>query len=220
MIYCRWDLLLCLLMATVFFSFPNIDLWVSDRFYVDDHFFLRENTFIQGLYLIFAKIHIPLLLGLTFGLIVTKTKTVRKQLRYLLFVLLIAPGLIVNIALKDNSLGRARPVHVTEFGGDAQYSKAFVYSGQCHHNCSFTSGHAALGFFFISMGWVFRCRKIFTLGMTIGVVVSLGRVVQGGHFLSDVVFSFWIVYFTSLIMAYFYRFNFKAHTPNIALQQN
>jgi lipid A 4'-phosphatase len=51
-----------------------------------------------------------------------------------------------------------------------------------------------MGFFFIALAWVFRDRRWLWAGIALGAVVGLGRMAQGGHFLSDVVFAFWAVY--------------------------
>ena len=46
----------------------------------------------------------------------------------MLFLLLLGPGLLVNVVLKDNSTGRARPSQVLEFGGSHQFSSPFEIS--------------------------------------------------------------------------------------------
>lgn len=212
----RRDVGLCAAMAVLFVNVPEVDLWVANLFFDDSGFFLQDHPLVYAIYRLFANIHFLVLAVILSAFAVLafyhrdSVKLWRKRLRYLLVVLLIAPGILVNVVLKDNSIGRPRPVQVEQFGGEQQFTPAFVYSGQCPKNCSFTSGHAAIGFFFISFGWLFRCPKIFTLGMLVGAAVSVTRILQGGHFLSDVVFSFWVVYFTGLACAYVYQFNFAA----------
>jgi len=66
----------------------------------------------------------------------------------------------------------------------------YQFTDQCEKNCSFISGHAAAAFFFIAFGYVMRSRKIFLAGLSFGVLMSLTRIVQGGHFFSDVTFAF------------------------------
>lgn len=211
----RWDVLLCLLMASLFMAFPEIDLWMASQFFDGQSFYLNEHPVVYAIYRVFAKIHFVIFLVGLVGLAMLAfrrdghAKTWRKNLRFILLVLFMAPGLLVNVVLKDNSIGRARPVHIEQFGGDKQFTPAFVYANQCNKNCSFVSGHAAIGFFFIAFGWLFRCHKVFCLGVVIGLIVGGTRVLQGGHFLSDVVFSFWVVYFTTLICAQLYRFRIK-----------
>lgn len=71
-------------------------------------------------------------------------------------------------------------------------------------NCSFVSGHAALGFYTIALAWVVRRRRRLWLavGIGVGALVGLGRLLQGGHFLGDVVFAFWATYFSCVLVAW------------------
>jgi lipid A 4'-phosphatase len=59
-----------------------------------------------------------------------------------------------------------------------------------------SSGHAAMGFFPMALAWVCRRqRRLWTAaGLTIGGLVGLGRILQGGHFLSDVLMSAAVVW--------------------------
>lgn len=212
----RADVFFCILSGVVFFAIPSIDIWFSTQFYDGGAFYLHDNVLVSTVYKIFAKIHFAYLLVFIFALLWLKffysgeSKNWQKRLRFLLLVLLLVPGLIVNIGLKDNSFGRPRPVHIEQFGGDAQFAPAFTYSGQCAKNCSFVSGHAAIATFFIAFAWILGSRRLFLLGMTVGALVGLVRIVQGGHFLSDVVFSLWIMYFGTLILAYRFRFRISS----------
>src|SRR5262249_59663963 len=64
-----------------------------------------------------------------------------------LLTFLAGPGLIENSTLKQY-WGRARPIEIRQFGGDAQFSRAGVPATQCRRNCSFPSGDAAAAFAF------------------------------------------------------------------------
>ncbi len=110
-------------------------------------------------------------------------------------MLLIGPGLIVHPILKDN-WDRPRPRDVQEFNGDLQFKPAFIMSEQEGKNQSFA-------FYFIAFAWVFRKRRYLVLGLLIGSVVSAGRIVQGGHFLTDVVTAGFICYFTCRVLSYY-----------------
>ena len=97
--------------------------------------------------------------------------------------------------------GRARPAQTQQFGGDKQFTPAFVHSGQCQRNCSFVSGHAGMGFWFLAFAWVLGDRRWLYYGAAIGLAVGLGRVAQGAHFLSDVLFGYPVVYLSALLCA-------------------
>ena len=198
----RWDVFLCLLLQMVFLAWPEIDLLVSGWFYrPGEGFFLGQQPLVQFSYRVFADLHwlvLPLLLILLLWGLFCRLTT--RPYVFLLLVLIIGPGLLVNSVLKAES-GRARPATVTEFGGVRSFSGAFVKAHQCENNCSFVSGHAAMGFYLLALAWVFGKRRWLLLGTLLGALVGLGRIMQGAHFLSDVVFSFWVVYFTSLVLA-------------------
>ena len=65
-----------------------------------------------------------------------------RNILYLLLVLILGAGLIVNVIFKDDS-GRARPRDITEFGGSEQFTPAFVVTSGCVRSCSFSSGDSA-----------------------------------------------------------------------------
>jgi lipid A 4'-phosphatase len=202
-------LMLCAVSGLVLFIFPEIDLHIASLFY-SDSFYLADQRVVQLVYLVFAKIHLLYLLLLIIAIAIFSFKALKdQQLKsiYLLVALLLGPGLAVNVALKDNSIGRARPVQTFEFGGHAPFTPAFVYSGACNKNCSFVSGHAAIGFFAVSLYWLQRRRRWIIIGIAMGATVGLGRIIQGGHYFSDVVFAGWTVWYCSSVCAYFFGLN-------------
>lgn len=120
----------------------------------------------------------------------------RKGLVFVVAVIALGPGLVVNTVLKDH-WGRARPVQIVEFGGERQFTPAPLPSGQCQHNCAFVSGHAALGFALIGFALLLpagRTRRLAIAGaLAFGALVGLARIAAGGHFLSDIVFAALII---------------------------
>jgi lipid A 4'-phosphatase len=126
-----------------------------------------------------------------------------KRVLYLLFVLILGAGLIVNAGLKDN-FGRARPRDIVEFGGTKQFTPAYVISGECRTNCSFSSGDAAGGFFSLALALALKRRRaIFVAAVAVGVVVSFARIASGAHFFSDTIVSFFIMLLLADV-SYFY----------------
>jgi lipid A 4'-phosphatase len=198
----RWDLLLMLAMQMVFLIWPDIDLAVTSLFYrVGEGFFLDQNPLVQFSYHLFAKIHFAVLALLLLALVVQLIRrSSPRKAGFLLLVLVLGPGLLVNGVLKAES-GRARPLHTVVYGGEAPFTPAFQHADQCRDNCSFVSGHASMGFFLVALAWVVRDRRWLLAGVFLGGLVGLGRIVQGAHFFSDVIFSFWVVYFVSSLLA-------------------
>ena len=201
----RIDFILFLVLSLLVVLFPVIDLEIASFFYDESKGGWHWKNFmvLQFIYDLFEK-PVWLLALLCFFAVYNYKKYDRKDRQkkyifvFLLCSLLLGPALLVNVILKDNSIGRARPSHLIEFGGEKTFTRAFQYSGQCRHNCSFVSGHAALGFFFIGLGWLFRSRSAFWLGVGIGALLGFIRIAQGGHFFSDVILAFWVVYFSNL----------------------
>lgn len=208
----RTDIQLFLLCCVVLTLFSSIDLSISHFFYTPDNgFFLRDIWFNQLIHSLFARVHLLWLVFFIAGLIYCWRKGLKAKQKiffFLIVTMVIGPGLLVNVLIKDNSIGRARPIHLEEFGGKATFTPAFVYSGQCQKNCSFVSGHSAIGFYAIVLGWVFRKRRWFWAGFSLGAIISLSRIMEGAHFLSDTVFAFWSIYFTTLLLGKL--FNYKA----------
>jgi len=113
----------------------------------------------------------------------------RRVALYVVLSLAIGPGLVVNVALKDH-MGRPRPSTIQEFGGPNTYVRPLIPSRQCDDNCSFASGHGALGFWPVALALLAppRWRKAaIAAALAFGAVVGSVRIMQGGHFLSDVV---------------------------------
>ena len=115
----------------------------------------------------------------------------RRRLLTLGLSLLVGVGLAVNGVLKEQ-WGRARPGDVVALGGHAPFTPALRPVEHCQRNCSFVSGHAATGFVLMSIGLLgapATRRRWLAVGLLAGLVVGLGRIAQGGHFASDVLFA-------------------------------
>ncbi len=109
---------------------------------------------------------------------------------------LLGPGLLIEGFFK-NVAGRPRPVQVIELGGTVPYHGPFQWGDKPHQHKSFVSSHAAAGFALMGLGLacgpVWR-RRWLHIGIVSGAVIGAGRMMQGGHFLSDIIFSFFSVW--------------------------
>lgn len=112
----------------------------------------------------------------------------RRRLMTLLALLVLGLVLAVHVLFKD-SWGRPRPEHVQEFGGARIFQPWWQPSRQCRSNCSFVSGHAGTGYALLGLGLLAapRARRRWLVAGTLaGVGIGLVRMVQGGHFASDI----------------------------------
>ena len=201
----------CLLGLGVYVVFPQLDLAFSALFYsADVGFIYKDLPWVQALYWTFARLQFPILallaLALLAGWFSPRWAPRRRACWFLVLALLLGPGLVVNEGLK-NHWGRARPVQVSEFGGEARYSPPWQMSDQCERNCAMSSGHAALGFFPWALAWVWprRRREWMVAGALSGGLVAMGRILQGGHFLADVLVSAAVVWGVCALLAHWMR---------------
>jgi lipid A 4'-phosphatase len=105
--------------------------------------------------------------------------------------LVLGPGLLVNVILKDNS-GRPRPLYVTEFGGQEHFRPWWDMRGDCEKNCSFVAGEPSGAFWTMAGAAVVPPQwRAAAYGATLvfGSAVGVLRMSAGGHFFTDVVFG-------------------------------
>nr|WP_207168611.1 phosphatase PAP2 family protein [Thiocystis violacea] len=157
----------------------------------------------------------PLLVGLvTIGsLAVLGASTFWPRYRRLrlsaIFVLasaVLGPGLIVNAVLKDH-WGRPRPHQTVELGGTQDYLPPLAM-GEAGKGKSFPCGHSSAGFMLGAFFLIWLRRRpalaYLALGAAIGlgVLLGIGRMTAGDHFLSDVIWSAVIVYGLAFLLYY------------------
>jgi membrane-associated PAP2 superfamily phosphatase len=179
-------------LLTLFNLWPGLDLAVSAALHDasdPQRFPFGRWAPVHGVYVV-----VPWLgrLGLVaaLGLLMRGATPTRWRRRAAVMVLMLVLGLwlVVNAGLKDQ-WGRPRPIDVTAFGGPHPFQPAGRPSALCPSNCSFVSGHAATGFALSAIGLLgapATRRRWHRIGWAAGLLVGLGRVLQGDHFISDV----------------------------------
>ena len=214
-----WDFLIpiIILMAlTLFFWVTDADIAIQKSFYspdkgwylneTDPWIWLYHHGNKPGLILAFGAV-----LALTFGFLSMRLRRYRKIAGFLILLLIIGPGLITNTLFKSH-WGRPRPRQIVDFGGEDQFLHAWV-KGVSGKGKSFPSGHAAIGFFTLAPFFFLRNHQkkwagaFLLLGIGYGIFMGIGRMAQGAHFASDVVWSLGFTYLTGLILYYAFKFD-------------
>ncbi|MBB4303704.1 membrane-associated PAP2 superfamily phosphatase [Rhodobium orientis] len=196
------------LLSLFFLLLPDVDIAVSRLFYEPGAGFpLADVPFLQDLRAL--NRFLMRLIGVCAGGALLAWMLIRRlrarfDVRapvFLLSTLALGPWLMVNIILKGY-WGRARPVQTDVFGGESPFSNVWQIVDHCQTNCSFTSGEAA------SAAWLFALvfiapvawRRTMSIGIGLfAVAASFNRILFGGHFLSDVLLS-WTLIFAVLLL--------------------
>ena len=157
----------------------------------------------------------------------------RRKALFGVLLMLIGPGLIVNLIFKDH-WGRPRPREVNIFSGQERFLPAWE-KGISGNGRSFPCGHASMGFYLFSPFFVLRKTSrrwalcFLTLGIGYGAFMGLGRMIQGGHFASDVIWSGGFVYLCGWGLCRLLRLDRptpdigagnKIRNPNIEIRNN
>lgn len=196
------------LVVLVYAVWPTLDLRVAAALHVPpDGFPGGHWAWVQASYLAVPWLGRGLLVLALLALLGpralrARSPRARRTAMGLLIGLLVGLTLVVNLTLKEY-WGRARPHQIHEFGGSQHYTSPLQPASGCDSNCSFTSGHAATGFVLICAGalaGVRRRRQWWLIGTLAGAVVGAGRMLQGDHFMGDVLFSWLILWALAWLM--------------------
>lgn len=194
----------------IFFFAPQVDLATSGLFYDPERGFVL--AYWPPLVLLFHAI--PWIAGGTLVLVAVGASWLlllgrplwrldRKALIFLVASTAVGPGFLANTLLKDH-WGRARPIQIEAFGGTHHFTPAPLPAAECDRNCAFVSGHAALAFSLVSFAFLLppgnSRRRGVAAALGFGVLVGLGRIAQGAHFLSDVVYAGLLAYGTTALL--------------------
>jgi membrane-associated PAP2 superfamily phosphatase len=200
--------------GVIFGLYPGLDLRIAGHFYaVED---ANHNRFAFRLYptLMLAR-NVGLWIGAVLvatalGALVIKLILPRRKLLmsgravvFLIVTMILAPGLMANVILKDH-WGRPRPIDVTQFGGNEHFVAWWDPRGDCPANCAFVSGDVAGAFWTIAPAALAppQWRALaYGAALALGTGMAAIRMMAGGHFPSDVIFAgvftfliIWIVY--------------------------
>jgi membrane-associated phospholipid phosphatase len=142
--------------------------------------------------------------GLMAGIRSIRLRPWRRVFWFLILLATLAPGVIANLIFKEH-WGRPRPREITEFGGRYSFEPIFTYDPSSPGK-SFPCGHATAGFFLVAAYFLLRRShpvvSFFVLFLTLGWGALLGymRMIQGGHFATDVVWAGAITFLTAAVL--------------------
>lgn len=209
----RWRELIILatlaLLTTPFFWLSDLDLQGAAVFYQpgDDNtrWPSQQGWLFRILYrhaFTFATIvAVGALITVALGYLMPSLKQWRRPALYIFLVIILGPVLVVNLVFKDH-WGRPRPVHISEFGGRHHYIPP-LQIGDTDEK-SFPCGHCSVGFAFFALYFLSRKNKpfYFTLTIIIGLTLGLTRMSAGGHFISDILWSGYLVFLVAWLTYY------------------
>ena len=214
----RTGLLIALAIAVftgvVFGLYPELDLRVARYFYAFED--ANHNTFALRIYppLMLARdvglwigtvLVAPAVAAFVIKLILPRRKLLvsGRAIVFLIATMALAPGLLVNVVLKDH-WGRPRPIDVRQFGGNEHFVAWWDPRGDCPGNCAFVSGDVAGAFWTLAPAALAppQWRALaYGAALALGTGMAAIRVMAGAHFPSDVIFAgvftfliVWIVY--------------------------
>lgn len=206
-----WLVLAVLVVGTVLIAASGADLAVASHFYQAGGWPIGEQFPWKLLYQLDRY---PALALAVFGLWAAcysyykpHWRSWRRQGIFLVLLLALGPGLLVNATFKDH-WGRPRPRELIQFGGTKMLLQPWQ-PGTDGDGRSFPCGHASAAFYLAAPYFIYRRRKPHSarqwlLGGTIfGLMMGYARLAQGAHFLSDILWAWGIVCLTALALAAF-----------------
>ena len=188
-----------ILFGILFLFYPGLDIYFSSFFFNGNQFISEKYTiikvvrvYLKNLMIIISVISLLILLINFINKKQNMRRLINRRTKFSLIGLVVGPilgcGIIANLYFKD-TWGRARPVHVEEFGGNKIFTPAFLKSDQCEKNCSWISGETSAAFS-LTVGTILLKNPIFFLmNLILGFLVFFCRLSMGGHFFSDNVFA-------------------------------
>ncbi|HEY7491460.1 MAG TPA: phosphatase PAP2 family protein [Candidatus Tectomicrobia bacterium] len=196
-----WLAMVGFLPLLVLCTVTEFDLWLAAQFYkpeIPSAWFIADAApwswlYRYGEYPAFVMLVVALLVLL--GSLRQHTwARYRRRCLFLVLVVALGPGLLVNGLLKP-AWSRPRPRQIEQFGGSYSY-RPWWRPGGLAGGKSFPSGHTAMGYALVAGAMLIPCRQRawphdLALAGTLayGTLMGVARIVQGGHFASDVVWT-------------------------------
>jgi len=137
-----------------------------------------------------------------------KKKPLAREAILALCLLALGPGFLNNFIFKP-LFQRSRPVEIQRYNPESEFKFTPPLSiGDNKNGTSFPSGHSGAAFFFIFPWFCLRFRKKYGIrliipGFIFGAMTGAVRVLEGRHYLSDVIASLCVVYLSATVISFF-----------------
>jgi membrane-associated PAP2 superfamily phosphatase len=198
-----------LILLSLCINWCDLDRRIASQLYIPGAGWLHRNEiWVQFLYQfgywLAVGVALAALAVLAWSLFRHRVRRHNRLAMFMLLLLALGPGLVVNGVFKPG-FGRPRPRQTVEFGGKKTFQKALSpgFDLSCH---SFPCGHATMGFYWVGLFiyWrkVHRRRAMVCLaaGIVQGSLMGAGRMLQGAHWFSDVLWAAGFVYLTAVFL--------------------
>jgi membrane-associated PAP2 superfamily phosphatase len=198
------------------FELTNLDIWINNFFYNNQlkEFSLREDPFMTRFMHHGLKnaMYVFGIASILFGIWLLKNKNTLLLKKHVVLAsvgVIFIPALVVSLKHLTN---KHCPWSLDIYGGQIPYTGLFethlshLVAGQC-----FPAGHAAGGFMWFSWAialWFIYpklAKVIFTMAMILGLILGISRMIQGAHFLSHVLWTAWLAWASSLLLAILFK---------------
>lgn len=199
-----------LTLLTVLIACSGADLSVSSLFYHSHGWPVGEYVPWTWLYRLegYPALSIALfgLVSACSGGIPPHLRLNRRQGIFLVLLLALGPGLLVNVIFKSH-WGRPRPREVVEFNGSQQFLHPWQPAINSGKGRSFPSGHSSAAFYMTAPFFIYRrtnrvlARRWLAGGVAFGLLMSFARIAQGGHFLSDTLWAWGMVHMLAIVLS-------------------
>ncbi len=211
-----WAVPLIILLLITPFS-ASLDLFIAKMTFFrgwtssdPEEYGFYTNSFFDFIYLYGAMPAAALAFISTVCLAISRLKQYRASFALLSLTLFFGSLVITHTLLKE-CWGRPRPRQIVEFGGSQNFRAYYepLFNEAPEPSKSFPSGHSTCGFYFFCLyflGRRYKNKSLQVLGLilafSLGGSLSIARIVQGGHFISDVYIAALIMWYTSYALDY------------------
>lgn len=202
----RTGLIIALAIATVvglvFGLYPQLEIEIARPFYeIAD---VNNNMFAMRLWPDLIMVHTvalravfvlvaPAVAAVVLKLILPRRKMLisGRAAVFLIATMLLGPGLLVNVVLKDH-WSRPRPIDIAQYGGNENFVSWWDPRGDCPKNCSFVSGDVSTAAWTLAPAALAPPQwRALAYGAALAFTAAMAavRIAAGGHFLTDTVFA-------------------------------